>query len=68
MGIQTSTGPRWSVLSAVGDLAVPITGSVRVPDGGRLATRVVPVGGHSVSLEHERMVAAVVDGVVGSSV
>lgn len=58
-------GPRWTVLSAAGDLAVPITGSTRVPDGERLTTRIVPVTGHSVSLLHERMIAAVVDGVVG---
>ena len=58
-------GPRWSVLSAAGDLAVPITGSTRVPTGPRLTTRIVPVTGHSVSLAHERMVAAVVDGVIG---
>lgn len=58
-------GPRWSVLSAAGDLAVPITGSTRVPSGDRLATRILPVSGHSVSLLHERTVAAVAERVAG---
>ncbi len=62
--LRGDDGPRWSVLSAAGDLAVPITGSTRVPDGERLTTRIVPVHGHSVSLLHERMVAAVADHVV----
>ena len=66
--LERDHGPRWSVLSAAGDLAVPITGSTRVPDGPRLRTRVVPVAGHSVSLLHERMVDAVVDGVVAVAV
>lgn len=63
--LRHDDGPSWSVLSAAGDLAVPITGSTRVPDGERLSTRIVAVTGHSVSLLHERMVDAVADGVVG---
>ena len=62
--LRRETGPTWSVLSAAGDLAVPITGSIRVPDGERLTTRIVPVSGHSVSLLHDRMIEAVVDHVV----
>lgn len=57
-------GPRWSVLSAAGDLAAPPTGALRLPQGARLATQVVPVTGHSVSLVHQRMVAAVTEHVV----
>ncbi len=63
--LRDGTGPAWSVLSAAGDLAVPITGSTRVPDGDRLVTRIVPVSGHSVSLLHERMIEAVTASVVG---
>ena len=55
----------WAVLAAAGDLAVPITGALRVPDGERLRTRVVAANGHSVSLLHERMVTAVTEQVVG---
>lgn len=62
--LRDDDGPRWSVLSAAGDLAVPVTGSTRVPEGDRLSTRIVAVTGHSVSLLHERMVDAVADGVV----
>lgn len=53
-------GPRWHLLSALGDLAAPATTALRVDGGGqRLDRRVVPVGGHSLSLRHPRMVAAV---------
>ncbi len=58
-------GPRWAVLSAAGDLAAPPTGALRVPEGRRLDTRLVPVTGHSISLLHDRMVAAVAEHVVG---
>jgi len=58
-------GPRWAVLSAAGDLAAPPTGALRVPEGHRLDTRLVPVTGHSVSLLHDRMVTAVAEHVVG---
>lgn len=63
--LDEDQGPSWTVLSAAGDLAVPITGSTRIPSGPRLATRIVPVNGHSVSLLHDRMVTAVADAVVG---
>lgn len=63
--LEEPSGPRWSVLSAAGDLAVPITGSTRVPSGERLTTWIVPANGHSVSLLHERMIDAVVGSVVG---
>lgn len=63
--LEDDAGPRWTVLSAAGDLAVPPTSSLRLPDGERLATRVVPVTGHSVSLVHQRMVDAVTEHVVG---
>lgn len=63
--LSTDDGPRWAVLSAAGDLATPPTGALRVPRGERLDTRLVPVGGHSVSLLHDRMVAAVAEHVVG---
>lgn len=63
--LDRGDGPHWSVLSAAGDLAVPITGSTRVPRGDRLTTRIVAANGHSVSLVHDRMVAAVADSVVG---
>lgn len=63
--LEAAAGPRWAVMAAAGDLAVPVTGAVRVPTGDRLRTRVVPVTGHSVSLLHERMVEAVLDHVVG---
>lgn len=58
-------GPRWSVLSAAGDLAAPPTGALRVPGGPRLTAQMVRVTGHSVSLLHERMIEAVTDHVVG---
>lgn len=61
-------GPRWSLLSALGDLAAPATTALRVDTGGeRLERRVVPVGGHSVSLRHPRMVDAVRDGVLAAA-
>ena len=63
--LEEPSGPRWSVVSAAGDLAVPITGSTRVPAGERLTTRIVPANGHSVSLLHERMIDAVAGSVVG---
>lgn len=63
--LDATIGPRWSLLSAAGDLAAPPTGALRVPQGDRLATRVVPVTGHSVSLVHHRMVAAVTGHVLG---
>lgn len=60
-------GPRWRLLSALGDLAAPATTALRVAAGGdRLDRRVVPVGGHSVSLRHPRMVDAVRDGLVAA--
>lgn len=63
--LEEPAGPRWSVLAAAGDLAVPITGATRVPSGERLTTRIIPANGHSVSLLHERMIEAVADSVVG---
>lgn len=54
-------GPRWGVVGTLGDLAAPVTTSVRVPDGARLTTRVVPANGHSLSLTSERMIDEVVD-------
>lgn len=66
--LEEEGGPRWAVLSAAGDLAAPPTSALRVPDGRRLDTRLVPVTGHSVSLVHDRMVAAVAEHVVGVTV
>ena len=63
--LGSDDGPRWSVLSAAGDLAAPPTGALRVPEGDRMQTRLVPVTGHSISLLHERMVDAVTDHVAG---
>jgi hypothetical protein len=55
-------GPRWLLLSALGDLAVPASSALRVGTRGRrLRRRTVRVGGHSLSLLHPRLVAAVVD-------
>lgn|GEM_PF-5313799 len=62
--LAADDGPRWRLLSALGDLAAPATTALRVDaDGERLQRRVVPVGGHSLSLRHPRMVDAVRDGV-----
>lgn len=63
--LRAPEGPRWSVLSAAGDLAAPPTTAARVPDGDRLTTQLVPVTGHSVSLLKDRMVEAVVHRVAG---
>lgn len=63
--LADDAGPRWTVLSAVGDLAAPPTGALRVPLGDRMDTRLVPVTGHSVSLLNRRMVDAVAAHVAG---
>ena len=55
---------RWGSTS-LDDLRTALATHLAADDGPRLTTRIVPVTGHSVSLAHERMVAAVVDGVVG---
>jgi pimeloyl-ACP methyl ester carboxylesterase len=59
-------GPRWLLLSAVGDLAVPATSALRPgARGERLRRRTVRANGHSVSLLAPRLVAAVVEHVAG---
>jgi alpha-beta hydrolase superfamily lysophospholipase len=59
-------GPPWRVLSALGDLAAPPTGALRVPRGERLDTDLVGVRGHSISLLHPRMIEAVLSGLLPS--
>lgn len=63
--LSDDQGPSWAVLSAAGDLAAPPTGALRVPEGRRLDTRLVPVTGHSVSLLRDRMITAVAEHVTG---
>ena len=63
--LDDQDGPRWAIVSAAGDLAAPATSALRVPEGPRLATRLVPVKGHSVSLLHERMISTVADHILG---
>lgn len=62
--LQEPTGPWWTVLSALGDLAAPATTALRVPGGERLRRGVVSVTGHSVSLSSPRMIDAVRRGVL----
>lgn len=57
--LRADEGPRWTVMSAAGDLAATPASALRVPDGDRLTKRLVPVWGHSVSLEHPRLVDTV---------
>jgi triacylglycerol lipase len=60
-------GPRWLLLSALGDLAVPASSALRVgARGSRLRRRTVPANGHSVSLFSPRLIAAVAEHVTGS--
>jgi triacylglycerol lipase len=60
-------GPRWLLLSAVGDLAVPASSALRIgARGHRLRRRTVRANGHSVSLLSPRLVAAVTDHVTGA--
>lgn len=60
--LATDDGPRWLLLSALGDLAVPTTSALRVgARGPRLTRRRVAVNGHSLSLLAPRLVTAVVD-------
>lgn len=55
-------GPRWLLLSVLGDLAAPASTALRTGvRGPRLTRRVVPTTGHSLSLFSTR----VIDGVVG---
>jgi pimeloyl-ACP methyl ester carboxylesterase len=55
-------GPRWLLVSALGDLAVPASSALRVgARGARLRRRTVRANGHSVSLLTPRLVATVAD-------
>jgi pimeloyl-ACP methyl ester carboxylesterase len=55
-------GPRWLLLSALGDLAVPASSALRIgARGARLRRRTVRANGHSVSLFSPRLVSAVAD-------
>lgn len=59
-------GPRWLLLSALGDLAAPASTALRTGvRGPRLERRVVPVNGHSLSLFSPKVIDAVVDHVTG---
>lgn len=60
-------GPSWRLLSALGDFAAPATTALTVGvSGDRLARRVVPVSGHSVSLMNRRMIDHVGDHITKS--
>lgn len=60
-------GPRWLLVSAVGDLAVPASSALRIgARGHRLRRRTVRANGHSVSLLSPRLVAAVTEHVTGT--
>jgi pimeloyl-ACP methyl ester carboxylesterase len=55
-------GPRWLLLSALGDLAVPASSALRIgARGARLRRRTVRANGHSVSLFSPRLVSVVAD-------
>lgn len=55
-------GPRWLLVSALGDLAVPASSALRVgARGARLRRRTVRANGHSVSLFSPRLVTTVAD-------
>lgn len=60
-------GPRWLLLSALGDLATPASTALRSGGRGpRLERRLVPATGHSISLLSPRVVETVVDHVAPS--
>ena len=57
-----AAGPRWLLLSVLGDLAAPASTALRTGvRGPRLTRRVVPTTGHSLSLFSPRVIEAVVD-------
>ena len=58
-------GPRWLLLSVLGDLAAPASTALRTGvRGPRMTRRVVPTTGHSLSLFSPRVIEAVVGHVV----
>ncbi len=61
--LEATAGPRWTVASAALDLAAPPTTALRVPDGSRMTRLLVPVSGHSISLEHPRFIERIVDAI-----
>lgn len=62
---EATEGPRWLLLSVLGDLAAPASTALRTGvRGPRMTRRVVPTTGHSLSLFSPRVIDAVVDHVV----
>lgn len=57
--LDADSGPRWHAVSALGDLAAPATTALRVPVGDRMERSLVLAAGHSRSLDHPRVLAAV---------
>lgn len=58
--LERERGPRWLVLGAAFDLATPPSTSIRVPRAPRLERALVPVAGHSQSLDAPRLIDRVV--------
>ena len=58
--LERDHGPRWLLLSALGDLATPLTTALAgAPASSRLERRVVAAAGHSSSLGSQRVIDCV---------
>jgi triacylglycerol lipase len=67
--LRQPEGPRWLLVSASGDLAVPASSALRVgARSPRLRRRVVTANGHSISLLASRLVDTVAGHVDGTHV
>ena len=66
--LQQPNGPTWILAGASLDLATPLTTSIRIGvDSPRLQTLAIPVAGHSVSLEKDRLVERVTDAILSAT-